>query len=94
MPTSSHARPPDEYAWQLVRQQFDFLALILDKNVGDGDGVVAQGHHISYADFTLCSVLLWIEQMAPHDGWVRVRDWHGGRWARLRERCQDYMDVF
>ncbi|KAJ7123482.1 hypothetical protein C8R44DRAFT_620520 [Mycena epipterygia] len=97
MPSSSHPLPPGpqrEHAWQLVKEQFDFLALILDKNVGDGDGVVAQGHHVSYADFALCSVLLWIEQMAPHDGWSRVREWNGGRWARLRQKCQDYMDVF
>ncbi|KAJ6587416.1 hypothetical protein DFH09DRAFT_1359166 [Mycena vulgaris] len=93
----SHALPPGpqrEHAWQLVKAQFDFLALILDKNVGDGDGVVAQGHHLSYVDFALCSMLLWIEQMAPHDGWARVRDWTGGRWARLRRRCQEYMDGF
>ncbi|KAJ7454424.1 hypothetical protein FB451DRAFT_1049711 [Mycena latifolia] len=97
LPASSHPLPPGpqrEHAWQLVKEQFDFLAVILDKNVGDGDGVVAQGHHVSYADFALCSVLLWIEQMAPHDGWAHVREWNGGRWARLRQRCQDYMDAF
>ncbi|KAJ7710566.1 hypothetical protein B0H17DRAFT_914265 [Mycena rosella] len=91
MPVSSH---PREHAWQLVKEKFDFLALVLDKNVGDGDGIVAQGHHLSYADFALCSVLLWIEQMAPHDGWARVREWNGGRWTKLRQKCQDYMDVF
>ncbi|KAJ6574385.1 hypothetical protein B0H19DRAFT_934902 [Mycena capillaripes] len=94
--TASHALPPGpqrEHAWQLVKEQFDFLSVILDKNVGDGDGIVTQGHHISYADFALCSVLLWIEQMAPQDGWARIRDWNGGRWARLRQRCQNYMTV-
>ncbi|KAJ7473362.1 hypothetical protein FB451DRAFT_291630 [Mycena latifolia] len=85
--------PQREQAWQLVKAQFDFVALILDKNVGDGDGIVAQGHHVSYADFAICSILLWIEQMAPHEGWARVRDWNGGRWRNLRQRCQDYMDI-
>ncbi|KAJ7500739.1 hypothetical protein B0H11DRAFT_765810 [Mycena galericulata] len=99
MPQTSHAHSPvppgplREHAWQLVKAQFDLLALILDKNVGDGDGIVAQGGHVSYADFALCSLLLWIEEMAPHDGWARVREWNGGRWARLRQRCQDYMDI-
>ncbi|KAJ7763016.1 hypothetical protein B0H16DRAFT_1311417 [Mycena metata] len=96
IPGSSHPLPPGaarEHAWQLVKEQFDFLAIVLDKNVGDGDGVVAQGNRVSYADFALCSVLLWVEQMAPHDGWARIRDWNGGRWARLRRRCQDYMDL-
>ncbi|KAJ7257055.1 hypothetical protein C8J57DRAFT_1074731 [Mycena rebaudengoi] len=93
MPSALPPGPQREHAWKMVKDQFDFLAMILDKNVGDGDGVVAQGQHVSYADFALCSVLLWIEQMAPHDGWSRVRDWNGGRWARLRHRCREYMDV-
>jgi len=85
--------PDRERAWQLVKEQFDFLATVLDKNIGDGDGVCAMGYHVSYADFALCSVLLWIKSMAAHDGWARVREWNGGRWERLHERCKDYMDV-
>ncbi|KAI5826433.1 hypothetical protein K523DRAFT_311400 [Schizophyllum commune Tattone D] len=85
-----------EAAWAAVRAEFDFLAGVLDKNTGDGDGdaVVAQGHDVSYADFALCAVLVWMERMAPHDGWARVRGWNGGRWARLWERCRPYMDEF
>ncbi|KAF5341387.1 hypothetical protein D9758_012298 [Tetrapyrgos nigripes] len=88
--------PERERAWQLVKEQFDFLASVLDKNTGDGDGdgICAMGHHLTYADFALCSVLVWIENMAAHDGWARVREWNGGRWARLKERCRDYMDVY
>ena len=73
------------------------MAGMLDKNSGSdgaGDGVVAMGHEITYADFVLCSVLIWIEQVAPHDGWARVRQWNGGRWSRLWERCKEYMDVY
>ena len=73
------------------------MASMLDKNSGPdaaGDGVVAMGHEITYADFALCSVLIWIEQVAPHDGWARVRQWNGGRWSRLWERCREYMDVY
>ena len=92
---SSPALPPGpqrEQAWLAVKEQFDFLSMILGKNVGDGDGVVAMGHNVSYADFALCSVLIWIERMAPHDGWSRVRTWNGGRWNLLWERCRAYMD--
>ncbi|KAK7062723.1 hypothetical protein VNI00_000211 [Paramarasmius palmivorus] len=94
-PTGQHLPPgPErERAWALVKEQFDFLASILDKNTGDGDNICAMGHHVSYADFALCSVLIWIENMAAHDGWSRVREWNGGRWVRLRDRCKDYMDV-
>jgi len=87
--------PQMEQAWIAIKEQFDFLASILDKNNGpDGDGIVAMGHEVSYADFALCSVLIWIETMSPHDGWARVRQWNGGRWSRLRDRCREYMDAF
>lgn len=86
--------PQREQAWQAVKEQFDFLSTMLDKNSGDGDGVVAMGHDVSYADFALCSVLIWIERMAAHDGWARIRTWNGGRWQRLYERCREYMDEF
>ena len=49
--------PQREQAWNAVREQFDFLARILDKNTSDGNGVVAMGRDVSYADFALCSVL-------------------------------------
>lgn len=88
--------PQLEQHWLAVKQQFNFMAEMLDKNSGDasGDGVVVMGHDITYADFALCSVLIWIEQVAPHDGWARVRQWNGGRWSRLLERCREYMDVY
>ncbi|KAF8066529.1 hypothetical protein FPV67DRAFT_1192141 [Lyophyllum atratum] len=86
--------PQREQAWGAVKEQFDFLAMILDKNAGDGDGTVAMGRDVSYADFALCSVLIWIERMAAHDGWARVRTWNGGRWHRLWDRCKEYMDEF
>ena len=51
------AGPQSEQAWNAVREQFNFLATILDKNSPDGNGVVAMGRDVSYADFALCSVL-------------------------------------
>lgn len=87
--------PQLEQQWAAVKQQFDFLASIMDKNAGsDGDGVVAMGNEVTYADFALCSILIWIERVAPHDGWARVRQWHGGRWSALYDRCQRYMDIY
>ncbi|KAH9925745.1 uncharacterized protein B0H18DRAFT_1008028 [Fomitopsis serialis] len=83
-----------EQGWRAVKEQFDFLASILDKNNGaDGNGIVVMGHDVSYADFALCSVLIWIERVSPHDGWARVRQWNNDRWVRLWGKCKDYMDV-
>ncbi|KAJ7647958.1 hypothetical protein FB45DRAFT_1020170 [Roridomyces roridus] len=55
--------PQRKQAWRSVKEQFDFMAMILDKNVGDGDGVVVRGNEVSYADFALCSVLIWIQRV-------------------------------
>jgi len=55
---------------------------------------VVMGHSVTYADFALCSVLIWIEQVSPRDGWARVRTWNDGRWERLRAKCREYMDVY
>lgn len=94
MPAAVLSGPQREEAWKAVKYQFDFLATILDKNVGDGDGVVAMGDEVSYADFALCSILIWIQRMAAQDGWARVRTWNNGRWHRLWERCREYMDEY
>ncbi|KAL0071120.1 hypothetical protein AAF712_001678 [Marasmius tenuissimus] len=83
--------PQREQAWLAVKEQFDFLASILSKNIGDGDGTVVMGYEVSYGDFALCSVLIWIQRMSPNDGWPRIKSWNGGRWERLWERCRPYM---
>jgi glutathione S-transferase len=95
-PPGTHALsgPQLKLAWKAVQDQFDFLAAILDKNSGDqhGDGLAVMGHELSYADFALCSVLVWIQRVAGHETWRMVRDWNGGRWRRLYERCREWMD--
>ncbi|THU86389.1 hypothetical protein K435DRAFT_970312 [Dendrothele bispora CBS 962.96] len=84
--------PERERQWLQAKEQFDFLDSILAKNVGDGDGIVAMGFEVSYADFALCSVLMWIRQVALHDGWSRIQHWNGGRWEQLWQKCSPYMD--
>ncbi|EJF63718.1 hypothetical protein BD309DRAFT_184004 [Dichomitus squalens] len=93
-PPTAMVGPQREQAWNAVREQFDFLAGILDKNTSDGNGAVAMGRDVSYGDFALCSVLIWVEKVSPHDCWARIREWNGGRWARLYTRCREFMDVF
>ncbi|KAJ4001469.1 hypothetical protein F5050DRAFT_1408491 [Lentinula boryana] len=55
--------PQREQAWLAVKEQFDFIDTIMAKNAGDGDGIVVMGREVSYADFVLCSILLWIGQL-------------------------------
>ena len=52
------AGPEREQAWRAAKDQFNVLASMMDKNMPpDGDGTVVMGHTVTYADFTLCSVL-------------------------------------
>lgn len=86
--------PNREQQWQQVRESFTFLASVMDKNTGeDGDRDLVSGHDITYSDFALVSILIWIERVSPQEGWLRIRSWNGGRWSRLMERCRQYMDV-
>ncbi|KLO12300.1 hypothetical protein SCHPADRAFT_915666 [Schizopora paradoxa] len=86
--------PSREQAWRAVRDNFDFLATVLDKNNGDdGDGDLVSGRDLTYSDFALCAILIWIEKVSPQEGWPRIKQWNNGRWNRLMDRCRDYMDI-
>lgn len=85
--------PHREQAWLAIQEKFDFLASVLDKNGDEGEGDLVCGRDLTYSDFALCAILIWIERVSPQEGWPRVRSWNGGRWSRLMERCRDYMDV-
>ncbi|KAI0777716.1 hypothetical protein BD413DRAFT_686670 [Trametes elegans] len=93
-PPGALAGQQREHAWTAVKEQFNFLAAILDKNNSDGNNTVAMGRDVTYADFALCSVLIWVEKVSPHDCWARIRELNGGRWARLHSRCREFMDVY
>ena len=49
---------------------------------------------VTFADSIPWGRSIWVERVSPHDGWARIRGWHSGRWARLWERCKDFMDVY
>ena len=50
--------PEREQAWRAAKEQFNFLATLMDKNAPpEGDNIVVMGRNVSYADFALCSVL-------------------------------------
>jgi len=94
------ASPPPKYTtaqqeegWKAVEQQFDNLADILDKNPDANGDWFTMGHEVSYADFALCAVLIWIRTVVPQEAWSRVRQWNGGRWVKFYDYFHCYMDV-
>lgn len=89
-PASTLTGHQREQQWNAVQEQFDFLDAIISKNT-DGDSDLVMGREVTYADFAVCAVLLWIKLTAAND-WARVRHWNNGRWERLMQRCGSYME--
>ncbi|KAF8488122.1 hypothetical protein JB92DRAFT_1450842 [Gautieria morchelliformis] len=77
--------------WALLKQGFDTLAMILDKN-GPGVIYVAGGTEPTRADMIIVSHLAWLIATTPDD-WERVRLWNDGRWGRLWEISEPWRAV-
>ncbi|KIJ68614.1 hypothetical protein HYDPIDRAFT_24874 [Hydnomerulius pinastri MD-312] len=44
-----------------------------------------------YADFAVCAALLWFQKTSPEGAWEKIKDLNGGKWGRLFEGCEPYM---
>ena len=74
--------PVRENHWALLKNGFDTLAVILEKN-GPGVTYVAGGTEPTRADMIIVAYLAWIVAATPEDWRNRVRHWNDGRWDRL-----------
>ncbi|KDQ17825.1 hypothetical protein BOTBODRAFT_127701 [Botryobasidium botryosum FD-172 SS1] len=88
-----------EEAWSKVEKEFGVLDSILQKNdvhCGGNGGDLVLGNRVSFADFVLAGLFVWMSKFNPgEDGnpWERIRSWHGGRWERLWKGCEEFMEV-
>lgn len=77
------------------------LDSLLQKNeVGRGGvgGDYVMGDKFSFADCVLVGCFVWInkimaKQNIEENGWERIKGWHNGRWKRLWEKSEEYMQV-
>lgn len=96
-PRTHMTREDTEQIWAALKQNFDFLAGVIDKNgtteaMGDGGrGVFVSGQYPTYADFVLCSLLVWIKTVSPNNAWSIIKRWNEGRWERLLRDLNDYI---
>lgn len=78
--------PQDEASvarlWKSFDAAFDDLAAYLD-HAGEGNFRVTGD--VSYAELELVSLLNLVKRTSFDEGWKRLKDRNGGRWAKLLE---------
>jgi glutathione S-transferase len=56
----------------------------------DGQKFIS-GDSISYVAISLAARIMWMKKVLNgNKGWERIREWHGGRWARLIAEFEQY----
>jgi len=92
------AGPAREEAWSTLKEYLDRLALIYDQN--DASDIFFLGDSITYADIYLVSIFMWAK-VIPTDregpdmkcSWDRIKGFNGGRWERLMNAFDEYLQV-
>lgn len=64
------------------------IATLLNKT----DGPFMMGSTVSYADFVIVSLMETAVYIIP-DQWEEIKQWDGGRWAKLRDDCAAWKSV-
>jgi len=88
-----------EEAWNDFKKELDVFDSVLQKNdvqFGGTGGDLVLGNQISFADFALVGIFVWMSKASSEDDgcpWDRVRGWHNGRWERMWDKCEAFMQV-
>ena len=46
-----------------------------------------------FADFVLAGLFIWFDKAGPDGGWAKIKTWNGGKWTKLMENVQPFMQV-
>lgn len=76
-----------EALWVNLEEQFKRLGYMMDQN---RDGGFFMGERPRFMDFALCGAMMFIRCLSPHDAWVRICAWDGGRWERYFDTFHQY----
>jgi glutathione S-transferase len=79
-----------EASWRRLEQHFKCLGDMIDKNER---GKFLMGDRVRFMDFALCGCMMFIKCLSPHDAWVRICSWHGGRWAQYFDAFHEWMEL-
>ncbi|GMK58048.1 hypothetical protein CspeluHIS016_0500800 [Cutaneotrichosporon spelunceum] len=86
-------------AFALTGEARESTLLSLEKTLGGIAQLYARnpgpflGGEASYADCVVCAWLLMLAGTLPPEEWARVREWHGGMFARLFDAMEPYRAV-
>jgi glutathione S-transferase len=72
--------------WKEIHKKWDEFGKKLDLNNGTNEnGPFVMGDHISFADFAVGGMILWLRRAEGGDmhRWKEMSEWQGGRWARI-----------
>ncbi|EKM51701.1 uncharacterized protein PHACADRAFT_127502 [Phanerochaete carnosa HHB-10118-sp] len=77
--------------WKTLESGLERVKNCLDTN-GEGKNLLLMGDRITWADFLLASVLIWLRVAAGEgsEDWRRLVSLHGGRWAEFMEQFAKY----
>ncbi|KAF8904676.1 hypothetical protein CPB84DRAFT_1677221 [Gymnopilus junonius] len=80
--------------WAKVQEEFNKIDGWYAKNGGEGSFLL--GDTLSWADFVILSILLWLKTIFGEGSgkWKEIAAWNGGRWQKLLEELNQYTTIF
>ncbi|TFK70221.1 hypothetical protein BDN72DRAFT_550443 [Pluteus cervinus] len=51
------------------------------------------GRRVSFSDFVLCGILIFLRSICEDEDWKRITSWNGGRWGKMYSACERWMTV-
>jgi glutathione S-transferase len=81
-----------EREWGKVKEMFNVFAGCYDHEEGEGTRNWIMGENASYPEFIISAALVWIMEILGEDSveWKDIKEWNGGRWAKLRDSCSAF----
>lgn len=85
---------PSQDDWTALERGLATVGDCLDAN-GEGMDMLLMGDNITWADFQLASLLVWLRVATGQDSehWAKLLELHGGRWGRFMQQFEKYESV-
>ncbi|KAH6892747.1 hypothetical protein BKA70DRAFT_1324008 [Coprinopsis sp. MPI-PUGE-AT-0042] len=81
-----------ESEWEKVKGMFEAFGSWYDgENLGGARKWIT-GEHATYPDLVIAAACMWLIRVLGEDSaeWKEIKEWQGGRWAKLLEDCSVY----
>lgn len=78
-----------EVAYNKLEGIFEQLGNAMEEEAGES--FLLTGARMVAADFAVAGCIMFIKCLSVDDVYVKLRSWHGGRWARFFDAFEPYM---